>query len=99
MSGALLGSAQAGSGAQPLFPGLSPRTDGTTVVYQTLAGPGTPTLWRLLAKRQQFPIAVGDGEAVTPDIDAGIAVWVQENPEGNLDIRGRDIEAAVNFPV
>ncbi len=100
MSGALLGSAQAGSGAQPLFPGLSPRTDGTTVVYQTLAGPGDSDVVAVdLATRQQFPIVAGDGQALTPDIDSGIAVWVQQSPEGNLDIRGRNIETEVNFPV
>ncbi len=100
MSGALLGSAQAASGAQPLFPGLSPRTDGTTVVYQTFAGPGDSDVVAVdLATRQQFPIVAGDGQALTPDIDSGIAVWVQENPGGNLDIRGRNIETEVNFPV
>jgi len=100
LSGALFGHAQAASGAQPLVPGLSPRTDGTTVVYQTLAGPGDSDVVAVdLASRQQFPIVIGDGQALTPDIDSGIAVWVQENPEGNLDIRGRNIQTEVNFPV
>ena len=40
LSGIFTGTTQAGSAAQPLFPGLSPRTDGTTVVYQTDRRPG-----------------------------------------------------------
>jgi hypothetical protein len=100
VSGIFASTAQAGSGAQPLFPGVSPRTDGTTVVYQTLAGPGeSDVVAASIADRLQFPIAIGDGAAITPDIDNGIAVWVQENPNGNLDVRGRDIEAESSFLV
>ena len=99
LSGIFTGTAQAGSGAQPLFPGVSPRTDGTTVVYQTLAGPGSSDVVAAnLADRLQFPIAIGDGAAVTPDIDAGIAVWVQDNLD-NLDIRGRNVESGTSFLV
>ena len=100
LSGIFTGTTQAGSTAQPLFAGYSPRTDGTTVVYQTVGGPGaTDVVAASIADHKQFPIAIGDGAAVTPDIDAGTAVWVQENPDGNLDIRGRDIEAATSFLV
>ena len=99
LSGIFTGTTQAGSGAQPLFPGVSPRTDGTTVVYQTLAGPGSSDVVAVnLADRMQFPIAIGDGAAVTPDIDAGVAVWVQDN-SNNLDIRGRNVESGTSFLV
>ncbi len=100
LSGIFTGTTQAGGAAQPLFAGYSPRTDGTTVVYQTIGGPGwTDVVAASIADHKQFPIAIGDGAAVTPDIDAGTAVWVQENPDGNLDIRGRDVEAATSFLV
>ena len=58
------------------------------------------TWWRLISPiAKQFPIAIGDGAAITPDIDAGAAVWVQENPNGNLDVRGRDVESVNSFLV
>ena len=36
---------------------------------------------------------------MAPDIDAGVAVWVQENLNGNLDVRGRNVDTGTSFLV
>ncbi len=92
LSGLFTSSTQAASAAQPLYPGISPRTDGSTIVYQTVAGPGGSDVVAVnVADHHQFPIVAGDGQALAPDIDSGVAVWVQEGLNGSLDIRGRNV--------
>jgi hypothetical protein len=45
----------------------------------------------------QLPIAIGESQAILPDIDDGLAVWSETNDQGDLDIFGRQIDASSPF--
>lgn len=94
-------SARTAADAGPsLFPGSNPRTDGTTVIYQVQANPGN---WDVdaetAADHTQFPIALGDNQALFPDIEGDLAVWQETNANGDYDILGRHIGQGVTFTI
>lgn len=96
---ALSSGAAADAGAA-LFSGSTPRTDGTTVIYQVQANPGN---WDVdaatVADRTQFPIALGDSQAMYPDIEGDLAVWQETNANGDFDILGRHIDQGLTFTI
>ena len=98
MSGVFASGANAAGPGQPLFAGINPRTDGTTVIYQSITPPnGSDVDAATVVDRMQFPIAIGDSQALFPDIDAGLAVWSETTANGDLDIMGKHVEASSPF--
>jgi hypothetical protein len=98
LSGVVTSGANAANPGQPLFAGVNPRTDGTTVIFQSLTPPYDSDVdAATVADRMQFPIAIGESQAVFPDIDAGLAVWSESNANNDLDIMGRQVEASSPF--
>jgi len=98
LSGVITSGANAANPGQPLFAGINPRTDGTTVIYQSLTPPYDSDVdAATVADRMQFPIAIGESQAIFPDIDAGLAVWSETNAQGDLDIFGKQVEASSPF--
>jgi hypothetical protein len=95
MSGVVTSGANAANSGQSLFAGINPRTDGTTVIYQSNTPPyGSDVDAATVVDRMQFPIAIGDSQALFPDIDAGTAVWSETTGNGDLDIMGENVEAS-----
>ena len=97
LAAGLLGGLGEGTSASELTgglaAGLAPRTDGTTVVFQTSAAPGDSDIAGVaLADRTQFPVAIGDSQAMLPDIDGGVAVWQQTTGNGGFDIRAKRLD-------
>jgi hypothetical protein len=98
LTGVVTSGANAANPGQPLFAGINPRTDGTTVIYQSITPPNDSDVdAATVADRMQFPIAIGDSQALFPDIDAGLAVWSESTANGDLDIMGRQNGASSSF--
>ena len=91
----LLGGLSSGASATAgrLAAGMAPRTDGTTVVYQTSGQSGdNDVAAATLVGRTQFPVAIGDSQAMLPDIDGGVAVWQETNGNGDFDVRAKRLD-------
>ncbi|HET7037153.1 MAG TPA: hypothetical protein VFI42_15820 [Thermomicrobiaceae bacterium] len=94
-AGASAGDAAGGK----LFAGSTPRTDGTTVVYETMASGDWSVAGTRLADRQQFPLSPGGSGAMYADVEGDVAVWQENRAHGDFDIVGKRFDSNTPFTI
>ncbi|HEU5423290.1 MAG TPA: hypothetical protein VFU72_07110, partial [Nitrolancea sp.] len=100
VAGVTAGGVAAGDAAGgKLFAGSTPRTDGTTVVYETMGNGNWDVVGASLADRQQFPLALGPSQAMYADIEGDVAIWQETNGRDDYDIVGKHINSNTSFTI